>query len=204
MRIQSLKRIADSHGDASGYYVTFLDNHDMNTRIRARLGEEKAAMALTCLFTMIGIPCLYYGTEQGLSGSGDTRESVREAMWGQVAFDKQHQCHGRIQELSQWRARLPVLRYGRQYFRPCSGDGILAFSRILSTTECVVAANTSTTASRSIHILVDRHLNRQGDQVTCVFSSLGNGAQPEPVAYHGPVASIHVHLKPMESQIPAR
>ena len=54
-------------------------------------------LALALLFTLQGIPCIYYGTEQGLSGTIapdgtpdlGANESVREALWGKtpIAFD---------------------------------------------------------------------------------------------------------------------
>jgi glycosidase len=37
------------------------------------------------------IPCLYYGTEQGLHGHGDSDPFVRQALWGKSnAFDVDH------------------------------------------------------------------------------------------------------------------
>ena len=53
--------------------------------------DDQMAVGIGCLFTLLGIPCLYYGTEQGLSGSGNQLEAVREALWGKPsAFDENH------------------------------------------------------------------------------------------------------------------
>jgi len=105
-------------------------------------------------FTLQGIPCLYYGAEQGLSGSGDKPERVREALWGKEnAFDQDHPFRRTIRQLSAIRLKRPSLRYGRQYFRQVSGDGvnfgvsnytneILAYSRAPADLETVVIANT--------------------------------------------------------------
>jgi glycosidase len=65
-----------SHGEAGRYFVTFLDNHDQSQRIRdvGPLGatpESQVQLALCLLFTLLGIPCVYYGTEEGLSGTVD-------------------------------------------------------------------------------------------------------------------------------------
>jgi len=38
-------------------------------------------LAITVLFGLQGIPCLYYGTEQGLHGRGHSDQFVREALW---------------------------------------------------------------------------------------------------------------------------
>jgi glycosidase len=106
--------------------------------------------------TMQGIPCIYYGSEQGLEGNGDRREFAREALWGRAnAFAQDHRLYNHIKDLSALRNMYPALRYGRQYFRQCSGNdsdfgyspfngGVIAFSRILNSQELLVAANTNT------------------------------------------------------------
>ena len=45
-------------------------------------------MGLACLYSLPGVPCLYYGTEQGLHGHGSD-PAVREALWGGPGFDPQ-------------------------------------------------------------------------------------------------------------------
>lgn len=215
-RTEALRRISSSHGDAGAYFVTFLDNHDLNARFHAPGWDHQTTMALTCLFTMIGIPCLYYGTEQGLCGSGTTRESVREALWGHASFDRGHPFYRTIQDLARLRKKYPPLRYGRQYFRPCSGDGvtfghsrfsdggIIAFARILNVQEIVVAANTHITMTLSLHILVDRHLNAHGTRFIVAFSNQSDPADPDTVINTGSIASLRVHLRPMEVQVLVR
>lgn len=46
---------------------TFVGNHDV-TRIASRVGDQKAALAMTILFTVGGIPSVYYGDEQAFRG----------------------------------------------------------------------------------------------------------------------------------------
>jgi glycosidase len=59
------QNILSSHGDATRFFVTFLDNHDMKERIRyVQPGDEhrfddQVTMALACLYALPGIPCLY-------------------------------------------------------------------------------------------------------------------------------------------------
>ena len=78
--------ILSSHGDATRFFVTFLDNHDMKERIRfvdpadPHKFDDQVTLGLGCLYSLPGIPCLYYGTEQGLHGHGND-EAVREALW---------------------------------------------------------------------------------------------------------------------------
>lgn len=82
-------RLLSSHREAGRFFVTFLDNHDQPERIRhPQTPIEQVTLALGALFTLQGIPCLYYGTEQGLSGTQPTRptcEGVREALWGKAS-----------------------------------------------------------------------------------------------------------------------
>ena len=103
-----------------------------------RLGR----LAATVLLTSMGIPCLYYGFEQGFDGGGSGEKQsdtfVREAMfggnWGPFGtgkiddaaggegrgphfFDEQHPIYRQIAAVADARAKEPALRYGRQYFR---------------------------------------------------------------------------------------
>jgi glycosidase len=88
-RKQVEEDILSSHGDATRFFVTFLDNHDMKERIRyvdpavPDRYDDQVTLGLACLYSLPGIPCLYYGTEQGLSGHG-TDEAVREALWADL------------------------------------------------------------------------------------------------------------------------
>lgn len=50
--------------------VHFLDNHDM-PRMSSRLDSLEIAQALLLLYSLPGIPVLYYGTESGMAGSRD-------------------------------------------------------------------------------------------------------------------------------------
>jgi glycosidase len=199
------KNVISSHGEASRYFVTFLDNHDQRERFFfSPAGEplryaDQLTLGVGLLFTLQGIPCLYYGTEQGLHGSGGTDAFVREALWGKPdAFDPRSPLYASVREIAAVRAGQPALRYGRQYFRPISGDGIhfgvstfpegvLAFSRILNDQEVVVVANTSTRASWSGEVIVDVSLNAPGATYAPAFSNIAirnhqlGGAAPGPV-----------------------
>ncbi|MBP32445.1 MAG: alpha-amylase [Cupriavidus sp.] len=186
--------VISSHGEAGRYFVTFLDNHDQTQRFlfdepsQPQGGyDAQAAAALGCLFALQGIPCVYYGTEQGLSGRGPIDQAVREALWGRPnAFDERAPIHEALSRLASVRAATPALRYGRQYFRPVSGDratfglstfrpGILAWSRILNETEIVCALNADLQASAEISILVDGTLQKPGLSFETLFSSLDRG-----------------------------
>lgn len=215
------KGILSSHGEASKFFVTFLDNHDQSRRFYYSSAEqpdafnEQVAIGVACLFALQGIPCLYYGTEQGLHGSGSSPEAVREALWGKPgAFDIQHPFYQWIQQLSRVREIEPALRYGRQYFRPVSGDGshfglsdgapgIIAFARILQDQEVLVVANTNTQISWEGDVIVDSTINPPDATFALRFTNKAQqiGAARLVIRSSGPAKFVHLELKPMEVQI---
>jgi glycosidase len=234
------RHLLSTHGEASRFFVTFLDNHDDYHRfLFPRDGGDyghQLTLALGCLFGLQGIPCLYYGTEQGLQGTQEIYapdfrpeygrpEHVREALWGKPnAFDRDHPCYREIQALARLRAAEPALRYGRQYFRPVSGNntdfgfsratgGILAFSRILGDREVLVLANTGTSCVFDGWVVVDARINSDSTELRIAHSNRGTTGTgtPEsgPVTFHpldgqaapGWARRLQVRLEPMELQI---
>lgn len=61
-------------------------------------------LGLACLYSLPGIPCLYFGTEQGLHGSGSDA-AVREALWGGPGFDDHSDFYQHIQQIVAVRAQ---------------------------------------------------------------------------------------------------
>lgn len=188
-----------SHAEATSFFVTFMDNHDLPRYFHDLVGRphgmERVTLALTCLFTLQGIPCLYYGTEQGLSGCRPsagawTPSQCREPLWELPgAFDMDHPFFTAIQALGRLRERQPALRYGRQYFRQLSGDGatfgyspfapgVLAYSRILGDTEILVVANTHPELPAAVSALVDPSLNPTGSPVAILYSNVASPTAP--------------------------
>jgi glycosidase len=225
--------VLSSHGDATRYFVTFLDNHDMKERIRyvdpanPTKFDDQVTLGLACLYSLPGIPCLYYGTEQGLHGAGND-EAVREALWGGPGFDQQSDFYQHIQQIAAVRAEQSALRYGRFYFRPLSGDGVtfgvsglpqgvVAFSRILNDQEVVVAANTNPTQAQPIDVIIEIMLSAEGDAFELLYSNQAGPQAPQPVRVipqgaatvqevdgsvgTGPLHVVRVSLRPLEVQI---
>jgi glycosidase len=233
-RKQVEREVLSSHGEAGRFFVTFLDNHDMKERFRAAATDgpdffdSQVNLGVAVLFGLQGIPCLYYGTEQGLHGRGDSDRFVREALWGKPgAFDTVHPFYVAIKRLSEIRAAQPALRYGRLYFRPVSGDGahfgassfapgVLAFSRILNNQEVLVIANANTQGAFQGRVLVDFFINNDGER----YRILNAPGEPAAGAVEtrsgleiheidggitgGPAKMIPVSLEAMEVQILAR
>lgn len=225
------RELLSSHGEAGRFFVSFLDNHDQRERIRPAADERpdrhdaQVVLGVALLFTLQGIACLYYGTEQGLHGRGDSDRAVREALWGRPGgFDRQHPLYRAIAALAAVRAAQPALRYGRLYFRPLSGDGrrfgisgfapgVLAYSRILNAAEVVVVANCSGTDAFAGYVLIDARLHPDGRMLRVLNDA---GAAPSgPIETrsdlditevdggrsHGPARMVPVRLRPMEVQI---
>jgi len=122
-----------------------------------------------------------------------------------------------------------VLKYGRYYFRPISGDGvnfglspfqtgILAFSRILNDQEVLVVASTIPDSSFTGDVIVDFNINGANPAYHVLYSNKCNtGKTVGPVALkfggsltinevdgavnHGPVRSLRLALQPREVQI---
>ena len=231
-RKQTEQFILSSHGDASRFFVTFLDNHDMKARLRyvqpgnEHANDDQVTLGMACLCGLPGIPCVYYGTEQGLHGSGSD-PAVREALWGMVAgFPQNSFFYAALQEMLAVRLAEPALRYGRFYFRPISGDsvhfgvstlpgGILAWSRILNDQEVVVVANTNATLSQSADVILEIRLSTAGAHLRILYSNKPNPTAPAPVKTlnqvtvievdgstgFGPLNATRVTLQPMEVQI---
>jgi glycosidase len=235
-RKQVEQNILSSHGDATRFFVTFVDNHDWKERIHfvdpanPTRFDDQVTLAIACLYALPGIPCVYYGTEFGLRGSG-TDEAVREALWGLSNFSQTTFFYQHIANIGKVRAARPSLRYGRFYFRPVSGDGInfaittatqgvLAFSRILNDEEVIIVANTNSAPNQTqaVDVIVDGTLNPPNSPLKILYSNKAAPTAPSAVRTtgqvvvhevdgsigHGPLEVVHVSLQPMEVQIIAR
>jgi glycosidase len=230
--------VLTSHGEAGQYFVTFLDNHDQAQRY-GYTGPlqfvDQIILGLACLVSLQGVPCIYYGTEQGLLGHKHdnlTDDSmVREALWGKPGggFNLAHPIYLALQQVLQVRASQPALRYGRQYFRPISGNGsdfglstypsgVLAFSRILNDQDLVFVANLNRQAGFNGEVIIDSNLHSSTAGMKPLFSNLrpvaglmnsvfnktGGSVTIQEVdgsVTNGPALTVQVQLQPGELQI---
>ncbi len=108
--------------------VTFLQNHDVGPdndfRFRFKGEQWMAAAAYNLLWTVRGIPCLYYGEEiefmkgapQDVIGNDDTLDTTGRAYFGDHLTDERigatqnHPLYRHIQRLNQIRRRIPALQ----------------------------------------------------------------------------------------------
>jgi glycosidase len=139
------------YGDATSL-VTFLQNHDVGPdndfRFRFNGQTEWAAAAYNLLWTVRGIPCLYYGEEiefmkgkpQDIIGNNDTLDETGRAYYGPHLEDdainttKSHPLYQHLKRLNLIRSRIPALQKapmsqvnewgsGMSFFREDKGSG---------------------------------------------------------------------------------
>jgi glycosidase len=113
--------------------VNFLDNHDVGRFLFFKNDTAALRNALLFLFTEDGIPCVYYGTEQGFSGGNDPAN--REDLWWS-GYDQQHPEYQWVRKLARIRRSYPALTHGDVKVRWASDRtatesdaGIFAFER---------------------------------------------------------------------------
>src|SRR5581483_585508 len=138
--------------------VTFLDNHDQQRFLytgKANNNLARLNVGLAFLYTVRGIPCLYYGTEQAFNGGSDPNN--REDMFaggfeqGPSVGDNFNETHTEFQlvaKLNNFRRLNPALLIGthvNQWNNP-NGPGLFAYSRRLGSQEVFVVLNTAGTS----------------------------------------------------------
>ena len=127
--------------------VNFMDNHDLPRFLYEQPDQKALHNALSLLFTIDGIPCIYYGTEQNFSGGNDPAN--REALWNS-GYDTSNETFRHISSMADLRAQYAPLRRGDLkiiWSTNHTGDeedaGILAFERTYKNETVVVVLNTN-------------------------------------------------------------
>lgn len=153
--------------DSSPYQSpTFLGNHDMGRIGMMLTGSAdqqlaRARFAHSLLFLTRGQPVVYYGDEQGLTGTGGDQAARQDLFATQTPryaadaviggepgsrdrYDTDHPLYRHIAALAELRAGHPGLVDGAQLVRfVAPGAGLLVTSRIAEAQEYVVVANNS-------------------------------------------------------------
>jgi glycosidase len=195
----------ESHTWFRNKVVTLFDDHD-----QVRKGQNKARFcaddgaanlilaALALNVTTLGIPCIYYGSEQGFDGHGDSDRYLREAMFGgefgafrsrnRHCFNENTSVYKELAKILQIRREKKTLRRGRQYLRSISdpldgqnfglpqliGDqirSVVPWSRIFNDKEMLLAINTDPFQPRSAWVTLDNDLHKAGDRLQCIYST---------------------------------
>jgi glycosidase len=196
-----------SHVWYGKHVVTLFDDHDQvrKGQAKARFCGDKVNQGYRHLKAVLGlnlcsmgIPCVYYGTEQGFDGAGDNDRFLRECMFGGVFgslqsagrhfFDEAHEIYNFLADVTHLRARHLALRRGRQYLREISDSGepgsfglphlvggeiraLVPWSRIFNNEEILLAINTDADQARSAWVTIDAALNADVAALTCLYST---------------------------------
>jgi glycosidase len=195
----------DSHVWFRDKIVTSVDDHDhvdqgdRKHRFCAGGFEKLALPVLALNATTLGIPCIYYGTEQCLDGEGGGESAdryIRETMFGgefgafrsrnRHVFDEDHPVYRELAKIHEVRRNHLPLRRGRQFLRQISGDGrdwgipqrfddrmrsIVAWSRIFNDEEMLCAINTDPDKATTAFVTIDNALHAEGSRLTCLYST---------------------------------
>ncbi len=125
--------------------LNLLDSHDTARVLWMVQGDESALrLAVLCLMTMPGAPCIYYGDEIGMTGASDPDCRAAfpwdESQWNLELLD----FYRRATAL---RHAHPVLRTGGFHSLHAEGD-ICAYGRALDGEKAVVVLNAGTSPAR--------------------------------------------------------
>lgn len=102
-------------------WVNFLDNHDVE-RMHARADWPAIEQSLVALFTLPGLPCVYYGTEAGFT-------RARQNMFDQKHFDGKSRAARALRRLIRFRKKHPALAVGKvEVEKTSAAAGVLAYS----------------------------------------------------------------------------
>lgn len=141
--------------------VNFLDNHDLPRFMFEKTDPDVLRIALEYLMTWDGIPCVYYGTEQGFAGGVDPKN--REDMFlgnpalGYPPFSTDNPTYDMVKALIQMRKDHVALRRGTTLpvwsttvAGPRRDAGIFAFERAAAGDEtALVVLNASQQSSET-------------------------------------------------------
>jgi glycosidase len=185
--------------------VTLFDDHDQvrkgsyKARFCADANASKVMLNVLVLNAMtLGIPCIYYGSEQCFDGQGGSDRYIRESIFGGEFgafrtrgvhfFNEDNLVYQELAKVLEIRRKNIVLRRGRQYLRQISdpNDGVrfglpemvgqqirsvVPWSRILSTKEMLLAINTDYDHPRTAWVTIDNELHQSGDILKCIYST---------------------------------
>lgn len=126
---------------AGKYLYNFIDNHDVNRIATLLTDESNIYPAYSLLFTMPGIPSIYYGSEWGIKGdkkSGDGDYALRPAI--DIKTMKNPDLIDHIKTLIDLRKNLEPLKTGL-YEEVQVRNETLVFARVLNDDFVIVALN---------------------------------------------------------------
>jgi glycosidase len=184
--------------------VTLVDDHDQVRKGAAKsrfCGDSRfrdlAFNVVATQLTTMGIPCIYYGTEQGFDSGGRPHGSdlvLRESMFGgrfggkctqgRHFFDEDAALYKALAALIDLRKQSLPLRRGRQMLHQISGDGIdfgvprllgermrsiVTWSRLFVDQEVLVVFSTDQEQPLTAYSTVAPRFRAEGDLLKLIF-----------------------------------
>jgi len=134
---------------AADYYsvndqVTFMDNHDMDRFQVSGASGRKLEQALALTLTSRGVPAIYYGTEQYMTGNGDPNNRAKMS-----SFSTTTTAYNVISKLAPLRKTNSAIAYGTTQQRWINND-VYIYERKFGNDVAVVAINKNLSSSYSI------------------------------------------------------
>lgn len=174
-------------GTASDYshvsdQVTFIDNHDMDRFYQAGDNKRKTEQALAFTLTSRGVPAIYYGTEQYMTGNGDPNN--RAMMTG---FNTNTTAYNEIKALAPLRKTNPAIAYGSTQERWINND-VYIYERKFGNSVALIAINRNLTTSYNISGL---YTSLPAGSYTDVLNGMLNGNNIS-VSTNGSVPSFNL------------
>lgn len=188
--------------------VTMFDDHDMVSqdgefKYRFSADESSQDLLSNCLFLNVftsGIPCIYYGTEQGFDGQGPSDKYIRENMFGKKFgafrtqnrhfFDDKNIIYKELSKILTLRRKYIALKHGRQFLREISKgkEGFhlpkkiseeristaVCWSKIFNDEEFILGINTDINESQNIYVKIDPNINQIEDEYVYEYSDHKN------------------------------
>jgi glycosidase len=184
--------------------VTLVDDHDQVRKGSAKYRfcadahfRDLSFNVMAAKLTTMGIPCLYYGSEQGFDSGGRPSGSdivLRENMFGgrfgglctqsRHFFNEDGHLYRALAALMDLRKKLLPLRRGRQALHRISGDGVtfglphrigermrslVSWSRLFIDQEVLVALNTDEANPVTAYSTVAPTFRFEGDEFHLIF-----------------------------------
>ena len=169
----SIKSVLDQdylYGDNANEMVVFLDNHDRNRFLTEAGGSvAKLQNALTFLFTVRGVPCVFQGTEQnkgntyndymvGMADTWNRWSMVEKDANGNVLnnyFNTNTDTYQLVASLNQLKDSYPALSYGTQR-EMWADSNVYVFSRRIDSGtnagEEIICAFNNSSSSQNVYV----------------------------------------------------
>lgn len=127
--------------------LNLLDSHDTMRFLTWCSGDKKKMkLAVLFLFSYIGVPCTYYGSEIGIEGNGDP-DSRRTFDWNENHWDQDLLCF--YKKIISFRKSCKPFQYGK--VRMWSSDGVFYLERSCDDEKALTILN-NTEKEKPIHL----------------------------------------------------